>query len=90
MNDTLELEFKRLHEEKAEAEQEFKPEKSEIRTDKLKRVATDAATALASGVSSLFSGGKIKSLERKNEDLRDDIAVTDEIIEQLQSTIHQM
>lgn len=55
------------------AEQELKHVKSEIRTDKLKSVATDAATALASGVSSLFGSGKMKSLERKNEDLQDRI-----------------
>jgi len=90
MNDTLEMESKRLQEEKAEAEQELKQVKSEIRTDKLKSVATDAATALASGVSSLFGSGKMKSLERKNEDLRDEIAVRDETIEQLQSNIKQM
>ena len=90
MNDALELESKRLQEEKAEAEQELKQVKSEIRTDKLKSVATDAATALASGVSSLFGSGKMKSLERKNEDLRDEIAIRDETIEQLQSNIKQM
>lgn len=72
------------------AEQELKQVKSEIRTDKLKSVATDAATALASGVSSLFGSGKMKSLERKNEDLRDEIAIRDETIEQLQSNIKQM
>ena len=72
------------------AEQELKQVKSEIRTDKLKSVATDAATALASGVSSLFGSGKIKSLECKNEDLRDEIAIRDETIEQLQSNIKQM
>ena len=53
MNDTLEMESKRLQEQKAEAEQELKQVKSEIRTDKLRSVATDAATTLASGVSSL-------------------------------------
>ena len=90
MNDALELESKRLQEEKAEAEQELKQVKSEIRTDKLKSVATDAATALASGVSSLFGSGKMKSLERKNEDLRDEIAIRDETIKQLQSNIKQM
>ena len=37
--------------------------KSALRADKLKSVATDAATALASGVSSLFGSGKMKSLE---------------------------
>ena len=72
------------------AEQELKQVKSEIRTDKLKSVATDAATALASGVSSLFGSGKMKSLERKNEDLRDEIAIRDETIKQLQSDIKQM
>ncbi len=90
MNNALEIESKRLQEEKAEAEQELKQVKSEIRTDKLKSVATDAATALASGVSSLFGSGKMKSLERKNEDLRDEIAVRDETIEQRQSKINQM
>ena len=72
------------------AEQELKQVKSEIRTDKLKSVATDAATALASGVSSLFGSGKMKSLERKNEDLRDEIVIRNETIEQLQSNIKQM
>lgn len=72
------------------AEQKLKQVKSEIRTDKLKSVATDAATAFASGVSSLFGSGKMKSLERRNEDLRDEIAVRDETIEQLQSNIKQM
>ena len=62
----------------------------ERKPDKLKSVATDAATALASGVSSLFGSGKMKSLERKNEDLRDEIAIRDETIEQLQSNIKQM
>lgn len=72
------------------AEQKLKQVKSEIRNDKLKSVATDAATALASGVSSLFGSGKMKSLERKNEDLRDEIAIRDETIKQLQSDIKQM
>ena len=90
MNNALEMESKRLQEQKAEAEQELKQVKSEIRTDKLKSVATDAATAFASGASSLFSSGKIKSLERKNEDLKDKIAIRDETIEQLQSNIKRM
>ena len=72
------------------AEQELKQVKSEIRTDKLKKTATNAATAIASGVGSLFGSGKMKSLERKNEDLRDEIAIRDETIEQLQSNIKQI
>ena len=55
------------------AEQELRQVKSEIRTDKLKSVATDAATAIASGVGSLFGSGRMKSLERRNEDLQDRI-----------------
>lgn len=73
MNNTLDMETKRLQEQKAEAEEELKQVKSEIRTDKLKSVATDTATALASSVGSLFGSGKMKSLERKNEDLQDRI-----------------
>ncbi len=46
------------------AEQELKQVKSEIRTDKLKKTATDAATAIASGVGSLFGSGKLKELEQ--------------------------
>lgn len=86
------IEAERLHKEHQIdlAEQELKQVKSEIRTDKLKSVATDAATALASGVSSLFGSGKMKSLERKNEDLRDEIAIRDETIEQLQTDIKRM
>ncbi len=72
------------------AEQELKQVKSEIRTDKLKSVATDTATAFASSVGSLFGSGKMKSLERKNEDLREEIATHEETIEQLQAKIGTM
>ena len=72
------------------AEQELKQVKAEIRTDKLKSAATDVATAITSGIGSLFGSGKMKSLERKNENLRDEIAIRDETIEQLQSNIKQM
>lgn len=44
------------------AEQELKQVKSEIRTDKLKKTATTAATAITSGVASLFGSGKLKEL----------------------------
>ncbi len=72
------------------AEQELKQVKAEIRTDKLKSAATDVATAITSSVGSLFCSGKMKSLERKNEDLRDEIAIRDEAIKQLQTNIKQM
>ena len=72
-NETLETETRLLQEKKAEAQEELKQVKAEIRTDKLKSVATDTATALASSVGSLFGSGRMKSLERRNEDLQDRI-----------------
>lgn len=72
-NEVLETETRLLQEKKAKAQEELKQVKAEIRTDKLKSAATDTATALASSVGSLFGSGKMKSLERRNEDLQDRI-----------------
>ena len=72
------------------AEQELRQVKSEIRTDKLKSVATDAATAIASGVGSLFGSGKLKELERTNEDLHQEIAERDKGIGTLKIQMQQM
>ena len=72
------------------AEQELKQVKSEIRTDKLKKTATTAATAITSGVASLFGSGKLKELERANEKLQDEVSKRDTSIEKLQSQIQQM
>ena len=60
------------------AEQELKQVKSEIRTDKLKSAATDAATAIASGVGSLFGSNKVKTLERENTALQNRIIELEE------------
>ena len=72
-NDALDMENKRLQEQKAEAEQELKRAKKEVQTEKLKGAATTAATNIAESVGSLFGGGKMKALERRNEDLQDRI-----------------
>ncbi len=72
-NEALEAETRLLQEKKTEAQEELKLVKAEIRTDKLKNAATDTATALASSVGSLFGSGRMKSLERRNEDLQDRI-----------------
>ena len=72
------------------AEQELKQVKAEIRTDKLKSVATDAATAIASGVGSLFGSGKLKDLEQTNENLRHEIAKRDKSINELKVKMQQM
>ena len=72
------------------AEQELKQVKSEIRTDKLKKTATNAATAIASGVGSLFGSGKLKDLEQANEKLRHEIAKRDKGIDELKAKMQQM
>ena len=72
------------------AEQELKQVKSEIRTDKLKSVATDAATAIASGVGSLFGSGKLKELGQANEKLRQEVAKRNKGIDELKIKMQQM
>ena len=72
------------------AEQELRQVKSEIRTDKLKSAATDAATAIASGVGSLFGSGKLKDLEQANEKLRQEVAKRDKGIDELKVRMQQM
>ena len=72
------------------AEQELKQVKSEIRTDKLKSVATDAATAIASGVGSLFGSGKLKELEHSNVELHQEIAKRNKSIDDLKVQMQQM
>ena len=72
------------------AEQELRQVKSEIRTDKLKSAATDAATVIASGVGSLFGSGKMKKLEQFNEELRQEIAKRDKGIENLKAQMQRM
>lgn len=77
-NDALDMENKRLQEQKAEAEQELKQAKKEVQTEKLKGAATAAATNIAESVGSFFGSGKMKALERRNEDLQDRILELEE------------
>ena len=72
------------------AEQELKQVKAEIRTDKLKSAATDVATAITSGVGSLFGSGKLKDLEQANESLRYEISKRDKSIDDLKVQMQQM
>ena len=72
------------------AEQELEQVKSEIRTDKLKSVATDAATAIASGVGSLFGSGKVKELEHSNVELHQEIAKRNKSIDDLKVQMQHM
>ena len=59
--------------EKEQAESELAKIKSEARTEQLKNKATDAMTAIASGVGSLFGSGKLKELEQANGKLQGEI-----------------
>ena len=72
------------------AEQELRQVKSEIRTDKLKGAATDAATVIVSGVGSLFGSGKMKKLELSNEELRPEITKRDKGIDDLKAQMQRM
>ena len=72
------------------AEQELRQVKSEIRTDKLKGAATDAATVIVSGVGYLFGSGKMKKLELSNEELRQEIAKRDKGIDDLKAQMQHM
>ena len=72
------------------AEQELKQVKAEIRTDKLKSAATDVATAITSGVGSLFGSGKLKDLEQANESLRYEISKRDKSIDELKAKMQLM
>lgn len=72
------------------AGQELRQVKLKIRTDKLRKTATTAATAITSGVASLFRSGKLKELEHANEKLQGKISKRDTNIEKLQNRIQQI
>ena len=72
------------------AEQELRQVKSEIRTDKLKSAATDAATVIASGVGSIFGSGKMNKMEQSNEELRQEISKRDKGIDDLKAQMQRM
>lgn len=72
------------------AKLELKQIKSEIRTDRLKSAATNVATAIASGVGSLFGSGKLKELEHSIKELYQEIATRDKSIDKLNIQIQRM
>lgn len=81
-NDALDMENKRLQEQKAEAEQELKRAKKEVQTEKLKGAATTAATNIAESVGSFFGNNKVKTLERQNVVLQNRIFELEEDAQQ--------
>ena len=76
--------------EKERAESELAKIKSEARTEQLKNKATDAMTAIASGVGSLFGSGKLKELEQANGKLQGEIDKRDKDIDGLKAKMQQM
>ena len=76
--DSLKAEVVDLQQQKETAQEELKQAKEEVQTEKLKGAATTAATNIAESVGSLFGGGKMKALERRNEDLQDRILKLEE------------
>lgn len=85
-NDALDMENKRLQEQKAEAEQKLKRAKKEVQTEKLKGAATTAATNIAESVGSLFGSNKVKTLERENAVLQNRIY---ELEDEVRQRAHQ-
>ena len=76
--------------EKERAESELAKIKSEARTEQLKNKATDAMTAIASGVGSLFGSGKLKELEHHIEQLHQEITKRDKATDELKIQIQQI
>lgn len=74
----LKAEVMDLQERQETAKAELKRTKKEIQTEKLKGAAITAATNIAESVGSLFGNNKVKTLERRNEDLQDRILELEE------------
>ena len=75
---SLKSEVVDLQKQKTEAEQELRRAKKVVQTEKLKGAATTAATHIAESVGSLFGSNKVRTLERRNEDLQDRILELEE------------
>lgn len=79
-----------LLEQRENTERELSKLKSEAKTEKLKNTAVDTMTAIASGVGSLFSSGKLKELEQTNATLHEEIAQRDKNIEHLHTKMEHL
>lgn len=86
----IEAEVQQLHQEKQETQVELIQAKREIKIEKLKGKATDAATNIAESVGSLFGSNKFKALEQENRQLYQEVAARDESIENLQINLQRM
>ena len=76
--DNLKAEVVDLQQRKETAQEELKRAMKEVQTEKMKGAATTAATNIGESVGSCFGGGKMKALERRNDDLQDRILELEE------------
>ena len=88
--DSLKAEVVDLQERKEAAKEELRQAKKEVQTEKLKGAATTAATNIAESVGSLFGSNKVKTLERENRNLHQEVATHEETIEALQDRLQTM
>ena len=72
-------------EQKRKAERVF-----QLSPNKLKSAATNATTAIAIGVDSLFGSDKLKDLEQTNENLRHEIIKYSKSIDDLKAQMQHM
>jgi len=86
----LQTDIAQLQDRKETAQEELRQAKKEVQTEKLKGAATTAATNIAESVGSLFGSNKVKSLERENSALHQEVATHEETIETLQAKIQTM
>ncbi len=90
MTDTLKADVTELQKRKATAQEELDRAKKDVHTERLKGAATAAATNIAESVGSFFGSNKVKTLERENIALRQEVATREETIETLQTKIQTM
>ena len=86
----IESEVLQLRQEKQETQVQLVQVKREIKIEKLKGKATDAATNIAESVGSLFGSNKFKALEQENRQLYQEVAAHHESIENLQTNLQRM
>lgn len=86
----LQSDIAQLQDRRETAQEELKQAKKEVQTEKLKGAATTAATNIAESVGSLFGSNKVKTLERENSALHQEVATHEETIETLQANIQTM
>lgn len=86
----IEAEVQQLQQEKQKTQVELVQAKREIKINKLKGKATDAATNIAESVGSLFGSNKFKALEQENRQLYQEVAARDESIENLQTNLQRI